>query len=493
MSLSPSHIAQSLTTTDFFGGDVKEDILPQVKRALDPFGYDVALMTARVTGLSHPHYRGIKNDKRGSTMIRIYCARCSTHCKNTLAQSGNNFRCAVIGVLTVHNLPTDYCLGNDLPEHTKSATLSKLYPHPTECLSNRPDHMLKHVMSSFESGPGFVKLPINLDAVIGPLFDNILQQFKQLTKGHIQVNQDNDTGKKIDSFAKNDIRIMVRCDDVDSPDSVQQSINHKYGIDKPEFQREFQMVMRRLTLFLANHFNIADECTFLLTHSTDNIISPPGDGRLHPAVGRLEQQHMKLKKCALLIGGWSRSNLPPVHQVPHTDYGVSEDGFEVHNNPRLTSCCKPMSIIIPLVDPRRIVMYQEYNGQITQKVLQTDVGEVMIVDAGCVHGGYTYLDTTPRWKALPHVYPVLHVYFFSDRHICDTKELTISSYHVMNHQNLAGYIPNVTQENRSSEAKDAAKQLLRMLPHLEDNKNEKNKQNKECLEQCLEQFVGDLL
>ena len=62
----------------------------------------------------------------------------------------------------------------------------------------------------------------------------------------------------------------------------------------------------------------------------------------------------------------------------------------------LTSWCKPMSIIIPLVDPQRIVMYLEYNnGSISQKVLQTDVGEIMIVDAGWVHRGYTYSDTTP--------------------------------------------------------------------------------------------------
>jgi hypothetical protein len=55
-----------------------------------------------------------------------------------------------------------------------------------------------------------------------------------------------------------------------------------------------------------------------------------------------------------------------------------------------------MSIIIPLVDPQRIVMYLEYNnGSISQKVLQTDVGEIMIVDAGWVHRGYTYSDTTP--------------------------------------------------------------------------------------------------
>ena len=73
------------------------------------------------------------------------------------------------------------------------------------------------------------------------------------------------------------------------------------------------------------------------------------------------------------------------------------------------------------------------------------------------------------------------------------KDLTISSYHVMNHPNLDGYIPNVTQENRSLEAKDAANQLLRMLPHLENQQNEENKQNQECLEHCLEQFVADFL
>ncbi len=488
--LAPTQIAQSLTNTDFFGINVKDDILPQLKRDLGHFGLNPALMMARVTGVGHPNYRPISATKQGVTTIRIYCARCTTHCHATLAERDNIFRCAVIGVLSVVNLPLHYCNENGHPEGTKRATLTHLFPHPKECLTNSPDHMLKHMMSSCTVGSGFVKLPIDLHHVIGPTFENMLLCFQQLTKARIQVNQDNETGKKIaTAFAQNDIRLFIQCDDPNSSDPVQQSINRHYGLDNDEFQRDLELTMRRVTLFLANHLNIADELNFSTTHSRENIVPPNEERRLHPAIERSDTHHLSDKKPSMLICGFARTGLEPVDQAPHSDFGTSNDGLEIQNNPRLTTSFKPFTVIVPLLQSRKIVMYQERNGSIYKNVLETKPGEIMILDAGCIHGGYTYKDPTPRWERLPHVYPALHIYFPSSRHITDTRDLTISSHHIMNFAQLSDYIPNVHQQNRLDEARTHVTQLLRILPHLQHEQLDEEQRRR--LESSLEGFLHD--
>ena len=160
-----------------------------------------------------------------------------------------------------------------------------------------------------------------------------------------------------------------------------------------------------------------------------------------------------------------------LHQAPHTDFPKSKDGFNVSDNTRLKKRSKPMSMIIPLDECRNIVMYQEFEGEIKEKVVQVNAGEMIVFDSGCTHGGYTYEDTSPLDEVIP-VFPALHIYIYSDLHDCDILDLNISSFHIMNYEKLSGYILNVSPENRLEEATTIAENLLRILPFILDDEGD---------------------
>ena len=522
-NISPRKTAESLSNRVFFGTRADGDIFLQLSKELAAYGYDAALMDNLniEEGIKHPHAREPSPNKMNTIMIRIYCARCTTHCRYHLAdcktskEKKSNFRCAVIGKLYARYLTPEEIAAGEHPPNTIEAKLTYLFPHPVECQVNDPQHMLKHRMSSFESGSGFTKLPIKREVVIGPILNDVLGKVRQFTKGDFIGQENTEKGKLIDSFADNERRQMIRLDDVESPDDEQKSINETYGLDDPVFQREFQKLMIRLTLLVANHLNIADECMFETTHSSENVVCPTKtcakkDGEvcseeesevcseeesnvhptkkcpkkectlhpkeecnLHPTKTRHLEKHLRMKKAAVIAGGWKNPvpGMETLNQAPHTDFPPTPDGFNVSNNPHLEERCKPMSMIIPLDDCRKIVMYQEFEGEIKEKEVEVKAGEMIIFDSGCTHGGFTYEDSSPLDEVIP-VFPALHIYIYSDLHHCDIQDLTVSAYHIMHYEKMAGYIINVSQENRLEEARTIAANLLRILPYILDDEGD---------------------
>lgn len=267
---SPSDVATSILEKQFFGPhltkreDKHRSCLDHIQNHLAHYGYDCAIMTLQKGGNigRHTHTRHKDTNEQ-----YLYCARCTVHSnniKNLISDSDYEFRCCVIAAFKCVDVTADEATRHNIPASWKKTYLTKLYPHPIQCTCANSAHLLKNYMSLSNWGSGFTIIDLHLDSIVGKMFTPILNKLQGLTKNNLQVLRGNKWGKKIlgghNTRTQHDIRGIIPLYAInDDVDDEQKEINDNYDLDKDYFQENLALLTNRLTLLLANAFDIAGQ------------------------------------------------------------------------------------------------------------------------------------------------------------------------------------------------------------------------------------------
>eukprot|EP00986_Skeletonema_menzelii_P012113 scaffold6464_cov145-Skeletonema_menzelii.AAC.22 len=341
MDASPQHLANSLINNVFYGPHLTKgdnNCLLQIQQALKPFGYDVEVMKARVNDGRHTQNRPTRFST--SNEQKLYCGRCSVHSQSDLHDDAQ-FHCCVIGYFKLEHVSEEEAAKLGIPTNYSRVTLTQLYPHPVECKTTTPCRLHKNMMSLSHLGSGYTIIDVDYGAVIGDMFDSIIQKLGNLSKSNIS-KLNNRHGKIILSsgpeYQSPDVRGLIMLDDLVDVDNTQVNINENYGLTDKSFQNKLATLTTRLTILLSNTLHIADEFkTIACYNCPENVPAPPA--------AEIDRQHLYLKKPSIIFAGYKLGKVNAPHQCPHIDFGKSNDGYYIEDNTRLKNKCKPMTLV----------------------------------------------------------------------------------------------------------------------------------------------------
>ena len=193
---------------------------------------------------------------------------------------------------------------------------------------------------------------------------------------------------------------------------IQTTLYKDFGTDA--YDEKVKAFLHRLTLWLANHLNDPDG--FCTPEDEDQCSRKKRNVQLHIGPPSSDTpsgvRHLQLEKAAIIFGGHKGNNTEhATDQMPHFDQSsiiVDELEYEVSTNPMLKGCTKPFSVIIPLLDYRRIFTLM---GRI-KTYHNISLGELFLFAGDVSHGG----TTTNKFDGY---HPCIHVNITSTHHSVD--------------------------------------------------------------------------
>ena len=217
------------------------------------------------------------------------------------------------------------------------------------------------------------------------------------------------------------------------------------------FKRMDQDAICRTTLFVSIYMNSPTEFCDIsdIEASTAPTLLRIGSLRSNAPV---HQPHLTAESIAVIFGGHQGSAPgPPIDQICHKDQSsVTKHGMDYHvsRNPDLQGKTKPLSVIIPLVDHRKI--YTQHG--LVKNYHHIRFGEGFIMSADTSHGGQTTAEFN-GWHASLHVnytssyHPVdLRIFEIDHLSVALTSPVFMSRMDVPSQTNALRSIANILQE-----------------------------------------------
>ncbi len=257
-------------------------------------------------------------------------------------------------------------------------------------------------------------------------------------------------------------------------DPLNREVNDFYLLGTETFQDKQNKLIIRLTLVLANILGIGNEVLSFESPKCPFNYPPGAHGQ---NCAQQDSKHLQLMNPSVIFGGImkpkstrpTRSNPNPnedkiTPQLPHVDFpDKNNTTVSVSSNPHFLNKHKPSSLIIPLKDDRKIIMYKKVDGKLVPHEVKATRGEVLSFGGDVVHSGATYKD-------IDNHHACVHFYLYSDLHDCDLNFFDISLHHILSVDEFKEYLPHIKADALEDNILYQVTQMRRTLQLLEGNR-----------------------
>lgn len=463
---------------------------PELNNKLKDLGYNEVAFNRLRLGEQHPLYNKHKDfraerqrgrGKAGVHTKNLYCTKCSTLKKGQKEPLPDVLHFVVVGTCQLTKIHPEE--GSDDKE-TWKLELKQLFPHYQQCTRQT-------TITSMGRVDTWLKIAVDLNFLTSGIFDQLISVLEK-TKLSDLSNPNKLVAKIIQSGLDedklpNDRRYLIPLLPVEE-DEYGNKVRAHHNIDNEEFEKEFQMLLIRISLIIANTLGIQNEMFFATPSHPDDTV-PDDTVTVTPHI-----KHLHIMQPTMLVGGYMHNKKKKkCNQMCHTDFGINSEDQSVIENPKLIDKCLPFSVLLPLAPlGRSIYVFDPVHELTKPNEITINMGEMLIIPANLVHAGKTY--EQPNNRTIQPLRPALHFYMQSSLHDFNLNNFVASIGHALADDSYNDYLqrmPGQLVKEQLAYRINEVVELMGKVNLTDALKNYKQDEaNKDVFEFIAEKFKG---